>query len=146
MPRTTAANGKLRMRDGATAVRSTPTADTALFLCADNWDGSDRGIKFTAGGGDNYTFINSTTVVFIETSTNSCKSFIDHRVFLDIEALLVVGPNNNFRFGGSYSAFNATIPLNANLEYQQNSPFGGSASQTAFAQHTAASAAFSVAL
>ena len=125
LPDTTANNGKLRMRHNpapaATLVKSTPTLGTAYFLCADNWEGAgqDHGIDFDAsGGGNHYTFINSTTVVFIETSSNTCRSFIHSEIFLDIEAFIVAGPNNNLNFRPDESAaFAATIPVNANMEY-----------------------------
>lgn len=117
LPNTTINNGKMRMRDGATLVRSTPTLGTAYFLCADNWDGSDHGIDFNAGGADHYTFINSTTVLFVETSTNTCRTFIHSKVFLDLEALIVAGSNNHLRMNGSKAPFAATIPVNANMEY-----------------------------
>lgn len=124
LPDTTANNGKLRMRHNpapaATLVKSTPTLGTAYFLCADNWEGpgQDHGIDFDASGVDHYTFINSTTVVFVETSTNTCRSFVHSEVFLDLEAFIVAGPNNNLDFRPNQSAaFAATIPVNANMEY-----------------------------
>jgi len=119
-PRLTAGLGTLVMRDGVTAAVSASGDDSGLFLCADNWDGSSRGVRFRTDVGQNYVFSNSTSVFFVENSTNaSCRTNIEGKVFLDLEAFIVGGSNNDLWMHPHWASYNATIPVNADLEYRQ---------------------------
>ncbi|MBL0350303.1 MAG: hypothetical protein IPP68_08010 [Elusimicrobia bacterium] len=120
LPRWTAGLGTLVLRDGATAAVSNGGAATGLFLCADNWDGSNRGVRFRTDVGQNYVFSNSTSVFFIENSTNAnCGAVIEGKVLLDLEAFIVAGPSNDLWMHPHWASYNATIPVNADMEYRQ---------------------------
>jgi hypothetical protein len=118
------ADGRIERNAGGSTLAVATPSGSGYFPASLN---GNKGLRFDkAVGIGRYEFRSSTSVIYIDNDTGATiETTLRNASFLEVEGLILAGANHDLNCNAdSFDNFKATIPINAQMEYQHSSAAG----------------------